>query len=165
MEMLRHATAASVAAFTLCVVAGSGSATGQPPEVGPFASIRQLAEAGSIGEQQVLGRSYRRGIVVGGRVVLPRDEALAVFWFHQTAAQGDAMSQFFLALAYEEGQDVAQDNMEAYKWLSLASSRMTPGEFRERIMRQQDGLEALLGPEQVAEAQRRAQKWDEEPSR
>ena len=43
----------------------------------------------------------------------------------QTAEQGDASAQYTLGLGYANGRGVAQNYVQAHKWINLAASRTT----------------------------------------
>ena len=88
-----------------------------------------------------------------------RDETEALAWYHKAAEQGNTEGQWKLGLIYEEGRGVPQDYVEAHMWLNLAVSRST-GEEREQSVLERDYVEAVMAPEQLAEAQRRAREWD-----
>jgi S1-C subfamily serine protease len=51
------------------------------------------------------------------------DNAEAVKWSRRAAAQGDAVEQFNLGMAYSHGNGVPKSDIEAYKWFSLAAAQ------------------------------------------
>ncbi len=52
---------------------------------------------------------------------LESDETIASL--RAAAEQGDAQTQYRLGIIYETGQDVAQDHVEAARWLHMAAER------------------------------------------
>ncbi len=67
------------------------------------------------------------------------------------AEMGDARAQFNLGLMHYGGHFVAQDYIEACKWFILAAEQAEKGALAYR-----EGMSALLTPEQIAEARKRA---------
>ena len=66
--------------------------------------------------QNQLGQCYSSG------KDLPKDDALAAFWFRKAAEQGDDRAQYNLGISYYNGEGVAKDMVEAYAYLNLASA-------------------------------------------
>ena len=104
---------------------------------------------------------------------MPRDYTKAAFWTRKAAEQGDAASQFNLAVLYSKGPGVPRDDVEALKWLLLA-----PRQFEDPAIRMpargapdiasrgeaaRKSLAARMTPAQIAEAQKRAQEWQPKP--
>ena len=113
---------------------------------------RQAAEQGSPEAQSFLGLMYAEGKGV------PRDHAEAVRWFRKAAGQGYTNAQSMLGILYYEPQDAPRDYVEAYMWTNLAASRAS-GDDRKRAAGLLDRLAAIMTPQQIAEAQRRAREW------
>jgi TPR repeat protein len=65
------------------------------------------------------------------------------------AERGNADAQLNLGFTYAKGDGVPKDNVLAYKWVNLASSKFHG--MSEKTMRL---LETKMTPEQIAEAQR-----------
>ena len=72
----------------------------------------------------------------------------------KAAEQGHANAQYDLGLMYSEGNGVPQDNVEAYKWFTLAAGNgvLMAKQFRKDIT-------PKMTPAQIAEAQRLAREW------
>ena len=117
--------------------------------------FRMAAEQGNAIAQFNLGIKYLNGQGV------PQDDAEAVRWFQQAADQGHAGGQFNLGVMYEEGRGVPQDFDTAHMWFNLATARAT-GENRERAKKARDAVAEEMTKETLAEAQRRARKWEAE---
>jgi hypothetical protein len=66
-----------------------------------------------------------------------------------------------LGAAYADGRGVVQDDVQAHKWLDLATSRPSD-ENREQAIRTRDGIAARMTIEQITEAQRLARARDAE---
>ncbi|MDO5658159.1 MAG: tetratricopeptide repeat protein [Paracoccus sp. (in: a-proteobacteria)] len=78
------------------------------------------------------------------------DEDAAFGLFQQTAAQGNAIGLYEMAVAYEAGDAVATDLVEAYGYANLAASQSHPEAAALR-----DRLEDAMTAEQVAQGQER----------
>lgn len=74
-------------------------------------------------------------------------------WYTKAAEQGDADAQFNLAVMYDNGLGVLQDNVYAHVWLNIASSNgsETAGKNRDLVAKR-------MTPDQIAEAQRLARE-------
>jgi len=72
-------------------------------------------------------------------------------WFYKAARQGLREAQFNTGIMYGLGQGVPTNNVEAYKWLVLASAQ---GSMQAMMVR--EGLAGELTAEQMAEAERQA---------
>jgi TPR repeat protein len=70
------------------------------------------------------------------------------------ADQGHASAQFNLGVMYANGEGVAENDAEAYFWLSLAAATGT-----ERDRQYRDEIKAQLTPGVVAEVQARTAAW------
>ena len=67
------------------------------------------------------------GLSCGARGLgVSQDMAEAVTWYRKAADQGHAGAQYYLGIAYHKGQGVPADQIEAYKWLSLAIATYPP---------------------------------------
>ena len=97
---------------------------------------------------------YRNGYGV------PQDYAEAMKWYRLAAEQGDASAQYNLGLMYADGRGVPQDDETAYMWFDLAASQST-GENRTQAVQNRGIIAERLNPNQLAEAQRLARKWNE----
>jgi hypothetical protein len=80
--------------------------------------------------------------------------AEAVKLFRKAADQGVAQAQYNLGLMYQYGQGVAQDYAEAHMRLNLEAAA-----GYEEVGRARDWLAAIMTPDQIAKAQRRAREW------
>jgi len=77
----------------------------------------------------------------------------------KAAEQGRATSQLTLGVAYATGEGVPQDNVEAYKWLNLATTYADASE-REQNAEVRDTVAERLTPEQRTEGQKLSREWD-----
>ena len=82
-------------------------------------------------------------------------------WYLLAAEQGDPSAQFNLGLAYDSGQGIVQDYVQAYKWLDLAATNFSPQqvERRNQAITKRYAVGAKMTPAQVAEAVRSARLW------
>jgi len=87
---------------------------------------------------------------------LTADELKAL---QQKAEQGLPEAQYILGVAYDRGRGVLQDDVEAaHKWLNLAAAA-SMGSSEKRYADARDSLAKMMTPEQIAEAQKRANEW------
>lgn len=135
-----------------CVVAVVAGGIRADAQVGPVAEVRVRAEQGDAEAQFVLGSLYSAGTVVD------RDFVAAARWLLLAAEQGYVESFLPLARAYLAGNGVPQDFVSAHLWFNIAAARLT-GEDRTIAVEQRDSVQAQMGNEQVAEAQRLAREW------
>ena len=92
--------------------------------------------------------------------VMHRDEATR--WFRRAAYQGNVTAQGQLGVMYFTGQGVPQDYVQAHMWANLAAAQSS-GETRDIYVRGRDLVAALMTPQQLDEAQRRAREWTPTP--
>lgn len=94
---------------------------------------RKAAEQGDVGAQRILGLHYAKGEGV------PKDVAQAVAWWRKAAEpreqmwedssgekspdQGDASAQFYLGWAYDNGEGVPKDDVQAVAWYRKAAEQ------------------------------------------
>lgn len=92
---------------------------------------------------------------------LPQDVAKAVEWFTKAAERGHRRSQFRIGEILFVGDGAPKDRVEADKWWRIALSK--DGESSAWMRSIVDAGERKMTPEQLAEAQRRAEKWKPAP--
>jgi len=80
--------------------------------------------------------------------------AEAVKWWKKAAEQGQPSAQYNLAQALQDGKEVSQDLIEAYKWYSLAAEG---GDRDAAALRNE--LAVKLSPAEVGEALKRARDF------
>ncbi len=87
------------------------------------------------------------------------DYATAARLFRPLAEQGDADAQNNLGIMYENGYGVPQDYVSAHLLYSLAATRKSAGEGRDKTVKNRDRVAAKMTPAQIAEAERLAREW------
>ena len=110
---------------------------------------RLAAEQGNAHAQDALGFAYQNGVGV------QRDVSEAAKWFRKAADQDNLDAQFNLGEMYELGNGVPQDYVLAYMWFTLVASHGT----RPYATRGRDRAAQQMGPEEIAEGQKRAREW------
>ena len=80
--------------------------------------------------------------------------------YRKAAESGSIEAQWSLGWRCGAGFGVPQDFVEAYKWLTLAAERAS-GPDQTMYSRARDMAAKELRPDQIAEAQKRAQQWRE----
>jgi len=114
---------------------------------------RLAAEQGYAVAQYNLGLMYAIGRGV------PQDDGEAVRWYRLAAEQGHADAQCDLGLMYEVGVGVSQDYVAAHVWLTLSTSQRNSADSN-LIVHARDRVAGKMNPDQIAEAQRLARRWD-----
>ena len=89
------------------------------------------------------------------------DDAEAASWYRKAADRGDAAAQYNLGVAYDTGQGVPRDPIQAYKWYDVAAARFpaSAADNRAQAARSRDLVAAKMTPPQIAEAQKLAKEW------
>jgi uncharacterized protein len=112
---------------------------------------RPLAEAGNAEAQTLLGAMYWSGEGV------QRDHKEAAKWYLRAAEKGYARAQNDIGFMYGFGEGVPpKDNVQAFKWLSLAVRNYT-AKNQERLDQATKDLAAVrarMTPAQIADAER-----------
>jgi TPR repeat protein len=135
-----------------------------------------LANAGDCDAQFRLGTLYFLGAGV------PQSDETANQWLLAAANQGQAFAQGLLAVMYAhdtasittvartvvfdctQGCGVEKNMVEAYKWASLSKRYSVYDGQRESVKNMIVKYSQSLSPEQIAEAELRAQDWKPSPS-
>lgn len=86
------------------------------------------------------------------------DEALAAALFRSAAVQRDADGQYQLGLLYIRGAGVEKNDIEAYKWLTLAHEH-----GRGDALAVRDAIAGRMTPAQLQEARGLVRNWRPEP--
>lgn len=84
-------------------------------------------------------------------------ETPPLLWCHYEAERGVPYAQLLLAEIYAEGRGTAQDPISAYMWYSVSERMSEP--VQEQIRQAKEKLAQSLRPEQIHEAQQRAEQW------
>jgi len=121
---------------------------------------RIWAERGNAEARTLLGAMYWSGEGV------TRDHKEAARLYLLAADQGYARAQNDIGFMLGFGEGIPpRDDVEAYKWLSLAVERYT-AKNEDRLIQAKHDLATLakrMNPAQIAEAQRRARAWKPVP--
>lgn len=119
---------------------------------------RAGAEQGEASGQHRLGLLYKKGLGVS------QDYSEALKWFRKAVKQGYGRACNSLGLMYQNGFGVTQDDTEAYKWFMVAAKNEE--EDAKVPKSNMEKLAPRMAPEQIAEAQRRADSadWASEPA-
>jgi hypothetical protein len=114
---------------------------------------KAAAEQGNDAAQLRLGMIYAEGRGV------KRDPVEAATWFRRAAEQGNAQAQYNMGTIFEQGRGAGRDLVQAHMWYNLAAANLGIGWDRADALASRDRVAALLTPENLAEAQKRAQDW------
>ena len=119
------------------------------------------AARGNPEARTLLGAMYWSGEGV------PRDHKEAARLYLEAAEQGYARAQNDIGFMLGFGEGVPpRDDVEAYKWISLAIANYTPEKNQDRLEQARKDLATLasrMTPAQIAEAQRRAKAFKPVP--
>lgn len=120
--------------------------------------IVPLAERGNAEAQMMLGFMHATGQGV------PQSNDLAAFWYCQAAERGNTTAQHLLGLLYDKGHGVPLDEVQAYKWLNLATAH-APKANRDYYQRLRDAVASKMTRGQIAAGQWLAMEWISRPRR
>ena len=109
---------------------------------------REAATQGHTGALYALGQIYSSDRDIA------KDDDAAARWFRLAAEQGDAKAQLRLGVKYYAGKGVRKNYTLAYMWYTLAAPESGP--VAEKYL---DHITTLMTPEELTEAQRRAERW------
>ena len=87
-------------------------------------------------------------------LLLASNRVEAAKWYRKAAEQNYVDAQFNLGMCYEQADPGTEDWAEVYKWLSLAARQ--GDEDAKGLL---TVLEHSLGPEQIAQGQKRARDF------
>jgi len=121
---------------------------------------RPLATAGNAEAQTLLAAMYWSGEGV------PRDHAEAAKWYLLAAEKGYARAQNDIGFMYGFGEgQPPRDDVQAYKWLSLAIQRYTAKnqDRLDQAIKDRATLVARMTPAQIADAERLVRQWKPTP--
>jgi TPR repeat protein len=121
---------------------------------------RPLAEAGNAEAQTLLGAMYWSGEGV------TRDHREAAKWYLRAAEKGYARAQNDIGFMYGFGEGVPpKDNVQAYKWLSLAVRDYTAKNQGRLDQATKDlaAVRARMSPAQIADAERQIRDFQPIP--
>ena len=111
-----------------------------------FKEVKSAAEGGDKDAQ------FRLGVYYDGKGVR-KDDTEAAKWYRKAAEQGLAKAQYNLGVMYANGEGVPKDYGESYAWFSISAAGGHKGAKEARAQ-----VQAILTPEQLAAAQKRAIK-------
>ena len=109
--------------------------------------FRKSAERGYVVAQYHLGMMHIKGQGVA------KDAHKAAGWLFKAAEQGHAQAQYVLGAMYSQGEG-AQAQVQAHKWLTIASALGEPDAEKARL-----NVEKKMSAQQIADAKRDAAKW------
>ena len=121
--------------------------------------VTALREWRPLAKQGVADAQYNLGVMYGEGLGVPQDYAKAVGWWRKAAEQGHATAQYNLGVAYHNGEGVPQNYAQAHMWYNLAASRFSPGEDRDKVVKNRDHVAKRMTPAQISEAQKLAREW------
>jgi len=84
-----------------------------------------------------------------GRGVVQSDRT-AFSWFMKAANQGHATAKIWLGVMYRDGQGVAKNYVEAYKWFSLAKGNKTAEKALNTVKKSMTPAQVKEAKEKVA---------------
>ena len=127
-----------------------------------FSFFLKAADLGHPKAQVQVGVFYATGWSV------KEDKMEAIKWYEKAAKQGEFQGFYMLGECYQEGKGVPQNLIDAYKWYSLATtvgnvsaeSHLTKDTIMPlNALRIRDELAKQMTPEQLAEGQKRTEKF------
>lgn len=111
--------------------------------------FRKAAEQGhESGQLSLAGMSYGR-----------KEYSAAATWYRRAAEQGNAVAQIRLARQYAEGIGLPRDNIQAFKWFTVAAARGSDSYARTNATKGRETAATNMSATQIAEAERLAREW------
>jgi S1-C subfamily serine protease len=93
--------------------------------------LRKAAEKGNRNAQAWLAGILKIGYFVSEVPTIEKNPTEAARWYLRAARQGDIFSQTIIGETYAEGEGMAQDFVEGYKWLNIAGTTTEDDEAKE----------------------------------
>lgn len=115
--------------------------------------FHQAADAGNPMAEYNLGLLYANQLFSDGKGE-DDDQKHAAVWFEKAADHGVVAAQNNIGVMYADGDGVAKDVVQAYKWWSLAAES---GDQQSAAALKE--LQAEMKPEQVAAGKKLAEEW------
>ncbi len=144
--------------LALCVLPLSACADASDADT--LRKLTAFAEQGSAAAEA--GYSLAQGDV--GNIYGKRsDWPQAVKWWAAAAEQGYAPAAYNLANAYQNGQGVPKDSVQALAQI-LIMQRQMPEPMRPRFAPRLEAIRSTLSPEQIAQAEVAAAAWQARPT-
>jgi len=119
----------------------------------------RAAEKGNALAQSTLGDIYYYGRGV------PQNFTTAAEWWQLAADQGVAVAQLNLSVLYANGEGIEKDLIKSHLYANLAAAQLPLGKDYEIAIRNREFIASQMTPEEIAEAQRRAEEWQPAPGR
>lgn len=114
---------------------------------------RKAADQGIASAQWKLGLAYELGQGA------PQDYGLAASLYRQAGGQGNEQGELRLGLLYARGLGVPKDDVESYKWLSLAVPHLTDSKLRDQMNELRSDLANRMSAAETAEARKLIDAW------
>ena len=85
---------------------------------------------------------------------MARDEKLAAHWYEKAARSDHALAQHGLAFMYLDGKGVPKDQVQAYKWLKIASIQRA-----DLMTKHLANVSKPMTSDEIAQAEHLAKAW------
>lgn len=150
------------AQFRIAVLYDLGRGVAQDPAAAVH-WYRMAADRGHANAQHNLGTMYELGEGVEPDYAL----AAAIVWFRRAALQGYAPAQCSLGVMFMLGRGVRRDDIEAYKWLTLAmeSKSQTHASVAALARKNRELVALRISPHQAAIGERHAREFQPKSER
>ena len=111
----------------------------------------RAGDKGNALAQSTLGDIYYYGRGV------PQNFTKAAAWWELAADQGVALAQLNLSVLYANGEGVQKDLVKSHIYANLAAAQLPLGRDYEIAVKNREFIASQMAPEEIAEAQRRAE--------
>jgi TPR repeat protein len=144
MHSFKHGIVATILVFSTA-----------PGITGPLERLFGTEEADQPAQASTVAISSSGPLAAGEAAYRRGDYATALRLWLPLADRGDAGAQFNLGVAYNNGNGVVKDYVQAYMWFTLAAAGgdRTAAGYR-------DTVEKSMSTATIAEAQKLAREWD-----
>ena len=93
----------------------------------------------------------------------PQNFTKAAAWWQLAADQGVAVAQLNLSVLYANGEGVPKDLVKSHLYANLAAAQLPLGKDYEIAVKNREFIANQMAPEEIAEAQRRAEALQSAP--
>lgn len=107
------------------------------------AKLKTVLSAQQLELANILTNAFKQKKVAAAAIQQQEEDAF--YWLQKAAEKGDAHAQWMIGNMLSNGQGVAQDNVTAYSWLTLASEQL-----HSQASRKRSELKSKLSAEQLS---------------
>ena len=89
-----------------------------------------------------------------------KDFGTAFQKFFDAEEAGHSKAQYMLGVLYTYGNGIPQDDVQAYKWFSVAAATATDQKLKGLAVNSRDAIEKLMTPHEIAKGKKMVRQWN-----